>query len=518
MANKGLFRSLMGALIPQADVRNAEGAPAYAMTPEGALAQYAATGCLNASFYYATAEDQLQRVLDLCAGVEPECIARTAIFARERGFMKDMPALLCAVLSVRSPALFAKVFPRVIDSGRMLRTFVQVIRSGAVGRKSLGSLPKRMVRAWLEGRDDAAVFRASVGRDPSLGDIVKMVHPRPSMRSREALYGWLIGRPHDAEALAPVVREFEAFKGGARESLPDVPFEMLTALDLGTREWAAIAEKAPWHMTRMNLNTFARHGVFAVPGMGRRIAERLRDPEAIGRARVFPYQILAAWASTADTVPAEVREALQDALEIALRNVPSVGGKVYVCPDVSGSMRSPVTGARGTATTKMRCVDVAALVAAALVRKNPGTEVIPFEEKVVDVRLNPRDSVLTNAEKLAAVGGGGTCVSAPLRLLNGRGARGDLVVFVSDNQSWVDAGAGRGTATLVEWNRFKARSPDARMVLIDLQPDGTTQARDREDILNVGGFSDQVFDVIATFAAGRLSARHWAGVIEAVEL
>jgi hypothetical protein len=41
---------------------------------------------------------------------------------------------------------------------------------------------------------------------------------------------------------------------------------------------------------------------------------------------------------------------------------------------------------------------------------------------------------------------------------------------------------------------------------------GTTEAVEREDILNVAGFSDQVFDVIAEFATGRLASDHWIGV------
>ena len=69
-----------------------------------------------------------------------------------------------------------------------------------------------------------------------------------------------------------------------------------------------------------------------------------------------------------------------------------------------------------------------------------------------------------------------------------------------------------------EWNRLRGRNPNARLVCIDVQPYVTTQAAEREDILNVGGFSDQVFDVIAEFATGRLMADHWIGVIEAVSL
>lgn len=166
----------------------------------------------------------------------------------------------------------------------------------------------------------------------------------------------------------------------------------------------------------------------------------------------------------------------------------------------------------------MRCIDAAALVAAAVVRKNPSAEVLPFEQAVVEIALNPRDSVMTNAAKLAAIGGGGTDCSAPLAALNRRGAKGELVIFVSDNESWVDAGHGRGTATMAEWQRFKARNPAARLVCIDLQPYGTTQAKERADILNVGGFSDAVFDVIGRFATGSVSADHWVGEIEAIEL
>jgi 60 kDa SS-A/Ro ribonucleoprotein len=69
-----------------------------------------------------------------------------------------------------------------------------------------------------------------------------------------------------------------------------------------------------------------------------------------------------------------------------------------------------------------------------------------------------------------------------------------------------------------EWASFRQRNPEARMVCIDIQPYGTVQAKERDDILNIGGFSDQVFDVIAEFARGELNADHWISVIESVAL
>lgn len=65
MANKTLFKSLMGKLIPATDARNEHNAPAYQLPPKQALAQYAATGCLGATFY-AGAGEQLAKVLELC--------------------------------------------------------------------------------------------------------------------------------------------------------------------------------------------------------------------------------------------------------------------------------------------------------------------------------------------------------------------------------------------------------------------------------------------------------------------
>jgi 60 kDa SS-A/Ro ribonucleoprotein len=517
MANIQLFQTLKGKLLPNANAINAAGAPAYAPSPKHRLAQYAATGCLNAT-YYASAETQLDTVLQLCKDVDAVFIAQTAVYCRERGYMKDMPALLVAVLAGQGAPVLPRAFKRVVNNGKMLRNFVQIMRSGAVGRKSLGTRPKKLVQDWLNNASEKDLLSAAVGNTPSLADVVKMVHPKPSEAWRDAFFAWLIGKPHDTQALPARVQVFEAYKADRSQPLPDVPFQMLTALELSSEAWAQIARQGGWHMVRMNLNTFARHGVYALPGMAEEIAAKLRDADAIRKSGVFPYQLMAAFLAANDEVPLVIRNALQDAFEIALANVPEIEGKVVVCPDVSGSMASPATGYRGTATSKMRCIDVAALVAAAMLRKNPDATVLPFEVDVVRCELNQRDTVMTNAGKLASIGGGGTNCSAPLALMNQRKEKADLVVFVSDNESWIDASRRGATATMREWEIFKQRNPAAKLVCIDVTPHGTTQAAERDDVLNIGGFSDEVFKIVAAFAAGQLSAAHWVGEIEAISI
>ena len=498
---------------PPANAVNQAGGRAYKLSPRHQLAQLAATGCLNHTFY-ANADAQLDQVQALAAEVDPLFVAKTALYARRAGHMKDMPALLAAVLAVRDVELLVRVFPRLIDSGKMLRNFVQIVRSGAVGRKSLGTRPKKLVQHWLLTATEAQLLHAAVGNTPSLADVVKMVHPKPAETWRAAWFAWLIGRPFKLHDLPPLTQAFERYKADRTQPLPDVPFQLLTALELDAAAWAQIAQRGSWQMVRQNLNTFARHGVFAQPGLTGQVAAKLRNAQAVAKARVLPYQLLSAYTAAGAEVPHAVKEALQDAMELALANVPQIAGRVVVCPDVSGSMSWPVTGYRKGATTAVRCIDVAALVAAAVLRKNQDAIVLPFEQDVVQVALNPRDTVLTNAAKLAAIGGGGTACSAPLHWLNARKAQAELVVLVSDNESWADCARGRGTATMQAWEAFKQRNPRAKLVCIDIQPYASTQAAERADVLNIGGFSDEVFKLLALFAADALHPDHWVGVIE----
>lgn len=515
MANSSLFSSLFRSR--RTDATNLAGGRAYAMTPKHALAQFAATGCMNATFY-ADAETQLATMIALARSVEPEFVAKVALYTRQRSNMKDAPAVLVAVLSTMSPGLMAEVFDRVIDSPRMLRTFVQVMRSGQVGRTSLGTLPKRLVQQWFDARSDEQLLRGSVGSNPSMADVIRMTHPKPANPQRSALLAYFLNKPYDVAQLPECVLRYEAFRANPRmfadADVPDLPFEMLAGLSLERGHWQQLAMRLSWQALRSNLNTLARHRVFDDASMIQRVAERLRDPALIAKARVMPYQILAAYTNTGDGVPAAVRDALHDAMEIAIGNVPRIEGTVWIFPDVSGSMHAPITGHRGTASTKVRCVDVAALVAAAMVRKNPHAHVLPFSNVLPGIELEPRDTVLTNAKRLASLPAGGTNCALPLAHLNRIGAGGELVVYVSDNESWIDTGRGVETDTLREWRIFKRWNPQAKLVCIDLTPNRTTQAPEHEDVLNVGGFSDAVFDVIARFVSSGQDKNHWVNMIE----
>jgi 60 kDa SS-A/Ro ribonucleoprotein len=542
MANKSLFASLKNRFV-RANTKNEAGGVAYALAPRHALAQLAATGCFNGAFY-ASADEQLATVMTLIDQVADNTfLAKLAVYSRERAMMKDMPVALLVALSKRDPALFRKAFDRVVDNGRTLRTLVQFVRSGQFGRKSLSYALQRAVQRWLNSASVEKLLSASIGTNPSLRDVLRLARPTPKDNARRALFGWLTDKP--VEKWAPAVEAdlpeevvtLAAFrKAETAEAQLLILGNMHARWDLladtakGPAVWAAIARKMGPQALRMNLNTLARHDVIGSAGnseMTDYIAARLSDADEIRRSRQFPYQFLAAYMNVGAEVPQKIKAALHKAAEIACGNVPELPGPVVIGLDVSGSMASPVTGNRGRgATSKMRCIDVAALFAAAILRRNPESVVIPFDTSAYEAKVDPGDTVLSLAERLARYGGGGTNCALPLTAANVRHAGRKFAgcVLVSDQESWVGTARAGTTAVMTEWQAFVGNQvrlhgrgfAGPKLVCIDLQPYTTTQAPERSDILNVGGFSDAVFSVVAGFLAD--DGSRFVGEVEAVEL
>ena len=546
MANTSLFSSIKSWL-PRATATNEAGGAAYRLAPKHALAQIAATGCFNGT-YYASGESQLDELRKLIDQVDDNVfLAKLAVYARERAYMKDMPAALLVVLSKRDSALLHRVFDRVVDNGRVLRTVFQMVRSGQFGRTGLSSSLQRAFQRWLNEASVGKLLSASIGSDPSLRDVLRLARPTPKDNARRALFGWLTGKetakwaPATEADLPELVQSLVAYRRAETAELQmlilgdlSVRWDLLADAAKSPLVWKGIVRQMGPQALRMNLNTLLRHEVFGTNGkdteMVDYVAARVADADEIRQSRQFPYQYLTAYLNAGSEVPQKIKTALHQAAEIACGNIPQLAGPVVIGLDTSGSMSSPVTGHRGRgATTKMRCVDVAALFAAAILRRNPDSVVVPFDTQAYQVRLDPSDSILSLAERLARYGGGGTDCSLPLREANARLRQRQFAgaVLVSDTESWVYRGrphafgAQGSTGVMTEWQQFvqnqkRLGTAKPKLVCIDLQPVTTTQAPDRDDILNIGGFSDAVFSVVASFLDD--STDRFVTEIEKIEL
>lgn len=495
MVNKTMFKTTGSK--NKRKIINEAGGKAYSLSDTHALCQLAVTNCFN-DVYYSSAQEVLNKVKDIVSKVDSETVAKIAVYSHEQAKMKDMAAYLLAVLVSREEhVLLQKIFNRIVTNSKMLCNFVQIVRSGVLGVKSFGSVTKKLINNWLTSRTPDQLFNDSIGHsNPSLKDIIRMTHPKPKDIVQSTIFAYILGKNVEDRFiyLPERVQQYEIFKRDNSTILPDVDFRLLSNCKLTESHWKILAKSMRWDMLRRNLNTLSRHNVLQDKELVQHIANVLSNKEIVKKQKVFPFELLTTYLN-AKELPSKIQNALHDALEHATENISDFETDTIVCVDVSSSMKSPATGNRGSATSVTTCVQVAALFASSILRKNSGeTTVVPFDTSVKCINIDGRDSVMTNTKKLSLNGGGTDC-SCALRHINNLGKKANLIVYISDNQSWYQA---NGTM-LGEWNKFKANNPEAKMVLIDIQPYCNTQCFDNKKVINIGGFSDSQFTIINNF-------------------
>jgi len=525
--NKNLFRN-RGILqrVPASDTRNAAGGRAYDLGSEAALAQYAVTGTFQDT-YYVGATDHLAKVEALAQDCHSEFIAKLAVYAREYGKMKDMPAYLLAVLASRGETdLVKRIFFRVCNNSKVLLVFARIIRSGATGRSSFGTSIKRLIQDWITDKNAKGLYISSVGHsDPSMADLIKMVHPRPKDDYQSNMFSYLLGKEYSLDLLPQDIRAFEYIKGNhggeqcsyiGPDFVLDIPFRAMTNCDLSVAQWRKIALNMPWNTLRQSLNLLGRRGVFEDRGVVRNLAVKLADEENVVRYNAFPFELLATWKATQGAIPVEISNALQEAMEIATRNVPKLPGDTLIAVDMSGSMcGAPVTG-RGNKPSIISAVECAGLIACSLLRNNKTATLIGFDcEQYSPYRhvgqqtipgvyamthLNPFDSVMTNVSKMNH-GGGGTDVSLPFQYLLHQKQKVDNIILLSDYESWtLRYYGGSGAPACAAWMTYASRYKNAKLACVDLQPQSTTQVPDQGGrVVNIGGWNDPMFRALGDF-------------------
>lgn len=181
--------------------------------------------------------NELGGLMPLVQGLPSEFLAKAAVFSRRETGARVLPIFLLAWLSARAAvhaemaesakreddlagaekhaasqatlaSLAEGVFAEVVADGEDVRELAGLIRSGVTGRKSFGSTLKRLIRGWFaETPLDEQVAAARAKGDPSLADVIRMLHPRPKDEGQRAFFAWAIGKPHNIEVLPAAARE-----------------------------------------------------------------------------------------------------------------------------------------------------------------------------------------------------------------------------------------------------------------------------------------------------------------------
>lgn len=525
---------------------NSAGGLAFAMDAKEELAQMATTGTFRNTFYDEKEIKEVDRLCELCNSCGVEFVSQLALYARQKCAMKDMPAALLVWIycTETDTNYFEQIFNDICDTGRMLRNFVQILRSGVFGKRSLGSRAKRAVQQWLLNRPfKRLVTSDNIGSNPSIGDIVKLSHVKPISEEQEAVFAYLRGHeidfehnsnPNNRDAdnhFIPVtlfrnmpreLQELVAFiklgdyvtelnenglikkaaevtKQFAEMPIPEWgAFRLIDRLPLQKSHWEAMCKNMSWFQLTQYLGTLHRQGALADPGW---VIDKLTNKELIEKSNTLPHQLFAGVVTLEKTAgfPAPVLKALKFALDYSLKNMPKFNGSLLIAVDNSGSMGWPVTGmgSAGQHTTSVTCSDVAGMLGAALAANVRKAKVVTFDTSIVKTintgfgSKTPIKHISDVASKINGRGGGTDCGC----VLRGAAKEYDAVIIISDNESWASPW---GSTLAEKWRAYKAKNSKCKLVCLDLASNNTVQAETNEaaGITNLGGWSSSTVERI----------------------
>ena len=486
---------LFGALLRsrKAPSQNREGYPAWARSVEEQYLQTLLTNTFGQTFYASQKEMVAEAVAlhDAMLATDPAFAARALGFARSRGFMRAQPIYGLARLAAVPGPHFEAAFGEVVHTPSDLMDFAAVVKSlrGGEGGRRI----KRVAGRWLVEKLSeywAVKYGAAKEGTYTLSDLLRVYHPR--VATKMPLVDWLRGRAVALESL-PQVAAFERLKRAVSDEEKvaaiaegRLPHEVATVFaGRSQKVWAAIARELPVFALLRHLATLERHGV--VDQVREAIAGKLANPSVIARSKILPFRFLDA----AEKVRTPwLRDVLRDALERAFANVPELLGRTAVLLDRSGSMASYVR--------------TAALFGVCLMKKAKlDGRLLLFDDRVEEMAVSLRDSLLTQAERVTARGG--TATALPVEMLTAERERVDNIVLITDEQQ------NTGMPFIDALDRYRKKvNPGVRTFVIDVAP--YREALTPADPLTffVYGWSEQALSFVS------LASRGWGSLVESV--
>jgi 60 kDa SS-A/Ro ribonucleoprotein len=485
-----MIGKLFGAPSAQATSQNRDGYPAFERPLEEQYLQTLLTNTFGNTYYVSQRELVAEAALlhDQMVARDPAFAASAIVYARSRGFMRSQPlfglAKLAAVNGPHLEAAFGDVVLTPNDLGDFT-TLMKLLRHTEGGRRI-----KRLAGRWLLERLNeywVIKYGASRQRGYSLRDLFRVYHPKSG--ERLPLVDYLLGKAADLASLpqiAALERLKKAMSDDERVAAIDqgrLPHEVVTPFARSKAVWAALAPQLPVFALLRHLAALERHGVVDV---ARPVIEgKLQNAKVIGASKILPFRFVEA---ERHVKAPWLKDALRDALELSFTNVPPIAGRTAVLLDRSGSMG--------------RYVQTAAIFAVSLLKKADG-RLLLFDDRVEELAVSQRDSVLTQAQKVTARGG--TDTAQPMKQLLGERHAADNIVLITDEQQ----NLGSPFVDVLDEYRRKVNAR-VRVFILDVAPYRNALTGQDPLCWYIYGWSDQALSFVSMASHG------FGGMVEAI--
>ena len=438
---------------------NFAGGRAFTQTAKLELVSVLLTTFLEDEFYR-TEKQTTEKIRDLITKVgDPRFVAKAALYARNTYGMRSVSHLVAGELpkSVKgarwTKSFYAQVVRRPDDVMETLGYYLAVY-----GRPVPNSLKKGLGAALARfDEHQVAKYRREHGVFKMV-DAVNLVRPKATPALSKLVRG----------ELAPAQTwETKLTQAGTGETAEQVAAAK-------TQAWGELLRERKLGYLALLRNV--RNILTQAPELVGELCAQLADEGAVRKSLVFPFQFLSAVdVLKQGNLPgaSRVMDALNQAIDHSLANVPNFGGNTLVALDSSGSMVG-------------RPQTIGSLFAATLV-KATGADLMLFSDDARYVTLNRHDTTLTAAQSIPFISGGTNFNSIFQRANRAY----DRIVILSDMQGWIGGGA-----PLQPFADYKTRySVTPRVFSFDLKGYGTLQFP-QERVYCLAGWNDRVFEIM----------------------
>lgn len=442
---------------------NHSGHAAYSMADKPKLVAMVLTSFFNESKFYGDNSKELQNLIPRVIEKDAAFVSNLAVFARREFNMRSVSHVLTAYLANHEKG---KQFVRKTVKGVSLRgddiTEIMAFYLSTFGKPVPNSL-KKGIADVLVTLDEYSLAKYKGEKNAvKMRDLLCLCRPTPKNDTQSAIWK----RCLEGTLQTPVTWETQ-----------------LSANGNNAKTWEKLIDSGK--VGYMALLRNLRNIIQANPSNVDKVLEIIRDPERVKKSRQLPFRFLSAYKSVSGIASSKVFDALEDAADASLQNLPKLPGKTVIAVDVSGSMSDLVS-----AKSDVHCYEIAALLGLMFAKNSADTVFYTFNNNIKKVAVSSRVNILAATQQFGC--GGGTNMNLPFREMIDDHIIADRIIILSDNEC--NCGWNRPVQVIADEYRKKSGN-DLWVHAVDLQGYGTQQFYGRKTNI-IAGWSEKILDFI----------------------
>ena len=454
---------------------NKEGALAYTPSDKVKLYLMCASQLMKEDKFYGDTTSETIQLAKKILKSDPEYVLKLAVFLRNDLYLRSVPIALL-VEAANCPE--AKTYIRKYADYIIARAdeLTEVVSYQLKNYKK--PIPKQLKLALANAFhrfDEYQFAKYDKDGEVKLRDVLRLVHPTPLDSNEDILFGKINSRKLD---VPETWETYISSKGSTKEN------------------WEYIAKKMPIFATIRNLNNFLKKEVEPEVYLA-----RFADEESILRSKMYPFRFYSAYKvvkGNESKNTSQVMDALDDAVECSVKNIPHLKGTTMLVTDHSGSMSTNLSD-----KSKMSYKEVADVMMA-LSNKICDKSICGAFGDTFEIAQLSKRNIIQNADNISEIDVGmSTNGFKIIEYMISKNLNVDRLIIFTDCQLWNSDDYNSYNNPNQDfqklWHQYlKNINPNTKLYLVDLAGYGTTVFPEGEkNVVCIAGWNEKIIDFIS---------------------